>query len=110
MTIEESKIMWELEKSNTDTRFFSKSMKKFYERVDKLINDGVITYEDFTNDLLDELTSNIVSNGKNGVNPDRVNQVETMCTNLLKKYEEYTKVESKERDSGVSVDNTKVLE
>lgn len=110
MTIEESKVMWELEKSNTDTRFFSKGMKKFYERVDKLINDGIITYEDFTNDLLDELTSNVVSNGKNGVNPNRTDQIETVCANLLKKYEEYTKVESKERDSGVSVDNTEVLE
>lgn len=110
MTIEESKIMWELEKTNTDTRFFSKEMKKFYKKVDELINSGIITYEDFTNDVLDELTSNIVSNGKDNLNPDRVNQVETMCANLLKKYEEYTKAESKERDSGVSVDNTEVLE
>lgn len=110
MTIEESKIMWELEKSNTDSRFFSKGMKKFYDRVDELINSGTITYEDFTNDMIDELTSNIVSNGKEGMNPDRIDQIETICANLLKKYEEYTKVESKEGDLGVSTDNTKVLE
>lgn len=110
MTIEESKIMWELEKRNTNTKFFSIEMKKLYERVDKLINSGIITYEDFTNDTLDEITTNIVNNGKTNANPDKVDQMKTVCLNLLKKYEEYTKVESEERNSGISVDNTKISE
>lgn len=110
MTIEESKIMWELEKRNTNTEFFSKEMKKLYDRVDKLINGGIITYEEFANDTLDEITTNIVNNGKTNVNPDKVDQMKIVCLNLLKKYEEYTKVESEERNSGVLVDNRKVSE
>ncbi len=110
MTIEESKIMWELEKSNTNIKFLNKEMQKLYKRVDKLINDGIITYEDFTNDMLDEVTNNIISNGKDNMNPDRAEQVKTICLNLLKKYEEYTKIEPKERDLGISVDNTEVSE
>lgn len=110
MTIEESKIMWELEKQNTNFDFLTKEMKKLYNQIDKLISGGIITYEDFANDVLDELTNNIVDNGKMNINPDRAEQVKTVCLNLLKKYEEYTKVEPKERNLGVPVDNTEVLE
>lgn len=67
MTIEESKMMWKLEVENNKPLYssFSKEMKRLYNKVDELINEGVITYEDFTNDVIDSITTTIVDNGKN---------------------------------------------
>lgn len=112
MTIEESKIMWKIEQENIKPQFsiLPKELKKLYIKVDKLISDGIITYEDFTNDTLDAITTNIVDNGKGGTEPSREDQVRVICNSLLKKYEEYTKAESKETDTGVLVDNTEVSE
>ena len=62
MTIEESKMMWKLEVENNKPLYgsFSKEMKRLYNKVDELINEGVITYEDFTNDVIDSITTTIV--------------------------------------------------
>ena len=95
MTIEESKMMWKLEVENNKPLYssFSKEMKRLYNKVDELINEGVITYEDFTNDVIDSITTTIVDNGKNNAEPSRADQVNAMCDMLFKKYEEYKKVD-----------------
>ena len=107
MTIEESKMMWKLEVENNKPLYgsFSKEMKRLYNKVDELINEGVITYEDFTNDVIDSITTTIVDNGKSNAEPSRADQVNAMCDMLFKKYEEYKKVEHTGGDREVLVDN-----
>lgn len=110
MTIEESKMMWKLEVENNKPLYssFSKEMKRLYNKVDELINEGIITYEDFTNDVIDSITTTIVDNGKNNAEPSRADQVNAMCDMLFKKYEEYKKVEHTGGDREVLVDNTEL--
>ena len=84
---------------------FSKEMKRLYNKVDELINEGVITYEDFTDDVIDSITTTIVDNGKSNAEPSRADQVNAMCDMLFKKYEEYKKVEHTGGDREVLVDN-----
>lgn len=110
MTIEESKMMWKLEAENNKPLYgsFSKEMKRLYNKVDELINEGVITYEDFTNDVIDSITTTIVDNGKSNAEPSRVDQVNAMCDMLFKKYEEYKKVEHTGGDREVLADNTEL--
>lgn len=110
MTIEESKMMWKLEVENNKPLYgsFSKEMKRLYNKVDELINEGVITYEDFTNDVIDSITTTIVDNGKSNAEPSRADQVNAMCDMLFKKYEEYKKVEHTGGDREVLADNTEV--
>lgn len=110
MTIEESKMMWKLEVENNKPLYgsFSKEMKRLYNKVDELINEGVITYEDFTNDVIDSVTTTIVDNGKNNAEPSRADQINTMCDMLFKKYEEYEKVEHTGGDREVLADNTEL--
>lgn len=110
MTIEESKMMWKLEVENNKPLYssFSKEMKRLYNKVDELINEGVITYEDFTNDVIDSITTTIVDNGKNNTEPSRADQVNAMCDMLFKKYEEYKKVEHTGGDREVLADNTEL--
>lgn len=110
MTIEESKMMWKLEVENNKPLYgsFSKEMKRLYNKVDELINEGVITYEDFTNDVIDSITTTIVDNGKSNVEPSRADQVNAMCDMLFKKYEEYKKVEHTGGDREVLADNTEL--
>lgn len=110
MTIEESKMMWKLEVENNKPLYssFSKEMKRLYNKVDELINEGVITYEDFTNDIIDSITTTIVDNGKNNAEPSRADQVNAMCDMLFKKYEEYKKVEHTGGDREVLADNTEL--
>lgn len=107
MTIEESKMMWKLEVENNKPLYgsFSNEMKRLYNKVDELINEGVITYEDFTNDVIDSITTTIVDNGKSNAEPSRADQVNAMCDMLFKKYEEYKKVEHTGGDREVLVDN-----
>ena len=83
MTIEESKVMWNLEVENNKPLYgsFSKEMKRLYNKVDELINEGVITYEDFTNDVIDSITTTIVDNGKNNAEPSRA--LAYPCLSLL---------------------------
>lgn len=109
MTIEESKMMWKLEVENNKPLYssFSKEMKRLYNKVDELINEGVITYEDFTNDVIDSITT-IVDNGKSSAEPSRADQVNAMCDILFKKYEEYKKVEHTGGDREVLADNTEL--
>lgn len=110
MTIEESKMMWKLEVENNKPLYgsFSKEMKRLYNKVDELINEGVITYEDFTNDVIDSITTTIVDNGKSNAEPSRADQVDAMCNMLFKKYEEYKKVEHTGGDREVLADNTEL--
>lgn len=110
MTIEESKMMWKLEVENNKPLYgsFSKEMKRLYNKVDELINEGVITYEDFTNDVIDSITTTIVDNGKDNAEPSRADQVNAMCDMLFKKYEEYKKVEHTGGDREVLADNTEL--
>lgn len=110
MTIEESKMMWKLEVESNRPLYdsFSKEMKRLYNKVDELINEGVITYEDFTNDVIDSITTTIVDNGKNNAEPSRADQVNAMCDMLFKKYEEYKKVEHTGGDREVLADNTEL--
>ena len=110
MTIEESKMMWKVEVENNKPLYgsFSKEMKRLYNKVDELINEGVITYEDFTNDVIDSITTTIVDNGKSNTEPSRADQVNAMCDMLFKKYEEYKKVEHTGGDREVLADNTEL--
>lgn len=110
MTIEESKMTWKLEVENNKPLYgsFSKEMKRLYNKVDELINEGVITYEDFTNDVIDSITTTIVDNGKSNAEPSRADQVNAMCDMLFKKYEEYKKVEHTGGDREVLADNTEL--
>lgn len=110
MTIEESKMMWKLEVENNKPLYgsFSNEMKRLYNKVDELINEGVITYEDFTNDVIDSITTTIVDNGKSNTEPSRADQVNAMCDMLFKKYEEYKKVEHTGEDREVLADNTEL--
>lgn len=110
MTIEESKMMWKLEVENNKPLYssFSKEMKRLYNKVDELINEGAITYEDFTNDVIDSITTTIVDNGKSNAEPSRADQVNAMCDMLFKKYEEYKKVEHTGGYREVLADNTEL--
>lgn len=110
MTIEESKMMWKLEVENNKPLYgsFSKEMKRLYNKVDELINEGIITYEDFTNDVIDSITTTIVDNGKSNATPSRADQVNAMCNMLFKKYEEYKKIEYTGGDREVLADNTEL--
>ena len=83
MTIEESKAMWNIEKSNVDQVNFTKGMKALYKAVDKVIENGIITYEDFTNDTV-----------------DRVEQIDLMCKRLTERYEE--KYNARELGTGIT--------
>lgn len=101
MTHEESKNMWELEKKNSRPELFTKPMKKLYDIVEKCIEDDVIRYDDFTSDMIDELTTVMVENGKKEEETtlDRAEQIDQICNNLTKKYEQKYST----RESGVGV-------
>lgn len=101
MTIEESKAMWNIEKSNVDQVNFTKGMKALYKAVDKVIENGIITYEDFTNDTIDELTTLMVQEGKGEIDAmDRAEQLDLMCKRLTEKYEK--KYNARESGTGIT--------
>lgn len=111
MTHEESKSMWELEKKNSRPELFTKPMKKLYDIVEKCIEDDVIRYDDFTSDMIDELTTVIVENGKKEEETtlDRAEQIDQICNNLTKKYEQkYSTRESGEGTTDVFTDSVEV--
>lgn len=111
MTIEESQMMWKIELDNFEQHkeLASKEMKKLYSAVDKVITEGIITYEDFTNDMIDELTTSIVEQGKNNTEVNRATEVDNICKRLAAKYEEkYKNRESLAGNSELSTDNTQV--
>lgn len=114
MTHEESLMMWKLEKENFDKSIglASKDMKKMYSILDTVINEGIITYGDFTNDMIDELTTLMVEEGKSGNGQkDRATEVDVICKRLTEKYEKKHKEgKSGRRDIEVSIDSTEVLD
>ena len=88
MTIEESKAMWEVERNNVNLNILPKEVQKLYKLLDKVIEEGIITYEDFTNDTIDELTTMTIENTKNNEDPSRQGMIEEMAKRLYKKYED----------------------
>lgn len=112
MTHEESLMMWklEMENFNKNIEMASKDMKKMYKILDTVITEGIITYEDFTNDMIDELTTLMVEEGKSGKDPkDRSTEVDIICKRLAEKYEtKYNERESGTGTTELSTDNTEV--
>lgn len=107
MTHEESLMMWKLEKDSFDKNeaMASKDMKKLYKILDKVIVENVVTYEDFTNDMIEELKS--ITKDETG--KDRGFEVDEICKRLTKKYEtKYNERESGSGDRELSADNTEV--
>ena len=109
MTKEESIAMWKVEKAHTDKNLLTKKMNKLFDLVEELIMNGDLMYDQFSGDMLDEVTTTIIENGKNETNLDRAAQIDLICERL---YENYTKQhnnsESGEGDNGVLADNTEV--
>lgn len=109
MTKEQSITLWSVEKANVNEALLTKGMKKLYSLVDKLINEGVIMYEDFVNDTIDAITDNIVANDGKETDDNRLNQVDKICTNLYGKYkEQYNNTKSTKGDNGLSENTTTV--
>ena len=112
MTHEESLMMWKIELDNFNklgTDKASKDIKKLYEVLDKVITAGTITYEDFTKDMIDELTTLMVEAGKEGKELDRATEVDTICKRLTEKYEaKHKEGKSGAGDTELSADNTEV--
>lgn len=109
MTIEESKAMWEVERNNVNLNILPKEVQKLYKLLDKVIEEGIITYEDFTNDTIDELTTMTIENTKNNEDPSRQGMIEEMAKRLYKKYEDkYKNRESIVGDERVQENTTEV--
>ena len=107
MTHEDSLMMWKLEKDNFDKNeaMASKDMKKLYKILDKVIVENFVTYEDFTNDMIEEL----MSITKDETGKDRAFEVDEICRRLTKKYEaKHKEGKSGAGDTELSVDNTEV--
>ena len=107
MTHEESLMMWKLEKDSFDKNeaMASKDMKKLYKILDKVIVTNVVAYEDFTNDMIEELMS--ITKDENG--KDRAFEVDEICRRLTKKYEtKYNERESGSGDRELPENNTEV--
>lgn len=51
MTVEESKVMWQLEKASLEGKELSEPIQHLYNTVDDLIERGVITYDQFVKDI-----------------------------------------------------------
>ena len=97
MTKEESIAMWKVEKAHTDKNLLTKKMNKLFDLVEELIMNGDLMYDQFSGDMLDEVTTTIIENGKNETNLDRAAQIDLICDS-----------ESGEGDNGVLADNTEV--
>lgn len=104
MTYEESKILWKLEKEHISNNLVSKQMKKLYDRVDELITTDKLTYQDFTNDMIDATTDILVDTKEH---KSRVEQINKVCEHLYDKYtKQYNDGESGIGDTEVLVDCT----
>lgn len=109
MTKEESINLWKLEKEASNTAVFTDGMKKLWDKVDELINNGDLMYDQFTSDIIDELTTIIVDKTKEGTELDRTEQINCMCNKLYEKYtEQHNNTESGEGDPGVLADTVEV--
>lgn len=109
MTKEESIVMWNIEKSNTDSSTLPKKMKKLFNKVEELILSGELMYDQFSEDMLDAVTDIIIDNTNKGTTLDRADQIDYLCDKLYEKYtQQYNNSESGKGDSVVSEDTTKV--
>lgn len=112
MTHEESLMIWKLELDNFNKNIglASKDMKKMYKVLDKVINESIITYEDFTNDMIDELTTMIIVEAcKNKEDKDRATEIDTICKRLTEKYEaKYNERKSGTGDTKLQANSTEV--
>lgn len=109
MTKEDSLIQWKLEKAFVQVETLSKPLQKLYAVVDKCINEGVLMYDEFNSDMIDEITNKIINNTKENVDENRAQMVDDICKELTKKYEaKYKNRESLVGNEGVSVDNMEI--
>ena len=109
MTKEESIVMWNIEKSNTDSSILPKKMKKLFNKVEELILSGELMYDQFSGDMLDAVTDMIIDNTNKGATLDRADQIDYLCDKLYEKYtQQYNNSESRKGDSVVLEDTTKV--
>ena len=109
MTKEDSLIQWKLEKAFVQVETLSKPLQKLYAVVDKCINEGVLMYDEFNSDMIDEITNKIINNTKENIDENRAQMVDDICKELTKKYEtKYKNRESLVGNEGVSVDNTEI--
>lgn len=109
MTKEDSLIQWKLEKAFVQVETLSKPLQKLYAVVDKCINEGVLMYDEFSSDMIDEITNKIINNTKENIDENRAQMVDDICKELTKKYEaKYKNRESLVGNEGVSVDNTEI--
>lgn len=60
MTKEESIAMWKVEKAHTDKNLLTKKMNKLFDLVEELIMNGDLMYDQFSGDMLDEVTTTII--------------------------------------------------
>lgn len=109
MTKEDSLIQWKLEKAFVQVETLSKPLQKLYAVVDKCINEGVLMYDEFNSDMIDEITNKIINNTKENIDENRAQMVDDICKELTKKYEaKYKNRESLVGNEGVSVDNMEI--
>ena len=109
MTHEESMTMWEMERSSMNPDLLSETMKKLFDKVEVLIKEGKLMYDQFSGDMLDAVTTMIIDNSKTETGLDRAGQVDYLCKKLYEKYtEQYNDSEPGEGDNGVSVDSIEV--
>lgn len=82
MTNDESKNLWKLEmlsfKESEKSGNTTPELKKLYNTVDRLINSDLLLYDEFCNDMADELMK--VDDGE----PTEV--INTVALNLIDKY------------------------
>lgn len=109
MTKEESIAMWKVEKEHTNKNLLTKKMSKLFDLTEELIMNGDLMYDQFSGDMLDEVTTTIIEGSKNETNLDRAAQIDLICERLYEKYtKQYNNSESREGDNGILVDNTEV--
>lgn len=109
MTQEESVTMWKIELENFKPEFASKEVKKLYKTLDKVITEGIITYENFTNDMIDELTTLLIETTNTDKVATRAEQVDIICKRLNDKYEKkYNERESVAGDKELPTDTVEV--
>ena len=87
MTKEESKIMWEMEKRLIDMSQLRPSLKKLYEVVDKLIEDDVLTYDVFVENLTAALISTTIVDSED-THKVRMENIDNVCLQLIEQYEQ----------------------
>lgn len=98
MTKEESIAMWKVEKAHTDKNLLTKKMNKLFDLVEELIMNGDLMYDQFSGDMLDEVTTTIIENGKNETNLDRAAQIDLICERLYENIRSNITTQSLEKE------------